>query len=677
MALILLFSLVYFRLGLFFRNGSPAASDAPAPESHDAIQHDLESDLKRILTALVLSGAATAAPLSGQDAADSLYQRVLSKRETNRLSLVMIDQAIAVERQRTDPRPTRLADLFLLRGGLMQGERRFDEALESYTASLDCPADSGAAAEAHYRRAVVFDTLGTLRARKRQEERLLTSQMVWFGTGPRTGGGPIEFGRAEADYRAVRSLRAQESLLQLLLAEGKIAEAGAEMDALRFRPAPADPAFADRMLAYEILLCEARENFEEAERLLASAAPGSRAGLDAFLGRLRSRRLEKLVRFEWTDRTDLETAVSAGVLKSSLEPAGQTLLRGQAVTKRYLFEGPGGGFLATGRAAAFGLLNGGRSGAGMDAELLGTFLGRTWSLPGAGFRFDFARTGGGGRRVVKWPGAVLSETGGSGFGFEMNGGVRHKLLATASYGQRTRWIRGLSGRLSEAGALFAGLGVDASQGRMTDGVYGMGFAGSGWWPGRTRLVTSESSLGVDTRLTTAFTVGASAVRRTSEITDHLEWTVPAAGRTYAHRITLAERVHLLRLYAVFHWEAAGFRADLGGHASLHDGGRVVRNDRSAQIAESDAGPGGIHGLLVNAVGRRLGGAGLDDALRLTAFDPSSSGLSLNVQRGTLFVAARYDVNGLRARNRDFSVTLGVKPRRRTLSQCLHDLAFGR
>jgi tetratricopeptide (TPR) repeat protein len=635
--------------------------------------------LKKTLIALFLTGAVSTACLFGQNTADSLYQRVLSKQEKNSLSIIMIDQAIAVEKQQAVSRPQRLADLLLLRGGLMQDQKRYDEAVLSYTASLECPADSAVNAAAHYRRGVVYDTLGTLRARKRMEERLLTSQMVWFGTGPQTGGGPSEFNRAEDDYRAVRSLEAQENLMQLLLATGKVPEAEAQMRILREWPSNGDREFAGRLFAYEILLCEARENFDEAERLYTSAAAvaGSRRPLDAFLARLRARRLEKLVRFEWTDRTDLETSVSAGSLKSSLEPAGQTILRLQAVTKRYLFEGADGGFLASGRAGAFGLLTDGRNGMGMNAEILETFLGRTWSAPGAGFTFDFARFEGDGRRVMKWKDAVLSETGESGFGFNLNAGVRHKLLATASYGQRSHWIRGLSARLSEADALFAGLGISASGGRMTDGVYGMGFAGSGWWPGRTHLVLSDLSLGADTRLTRMFTVGAAAIRRTAELTDHMEWTVPGAERTYAHRITLGERTGLLRLNGIIHLEGAGLRADLGGHHTFQGSGRIVRNDRSAQIVESLAGPGGIHGLLLNEVGRRIGGGGLDDARNLAGISPSVSRLYLSLQWANVFVLTQFDVNGLRARNRDVLFTLGVKPRRRTLSQCLHDLSFGR
>jgi hypothetical protein len=634
--------------------------------------------LKRILI-LVLSGAASVAALHGQNSADSLFQRVLSRKESNRLSLIMIDQAIAVERQQAVPRTERLAGLFLLAGDLMHEQKRYDEAVASYSSSLGFPSDSATAAAAHFRRGVVYDTLGTRRARMRMEERLLRSQMVWFGESPQTGGGPSEFGRAEADYRAVTSLEAVESLMQLLLASGKTTEAEDQMRTLRNWPDAADAAFGERLLAYEILLCEAKENFDGAERLLATAPadPASRRRLNIFLERLRARRLEKLVRFEWTDRTDLETAVSAGWLKSGLDAGPQAVVRLQAVTKRYLFEGADGGFLASGKADAFGLFHDSRGGAGVRAELLGTFLGRMWSAPGAGIAFDFSRYGGNGRRVMKSGGAVFSETGTTGFGFNANAGVRHKLFATVSYGQSRHWIRGLSGRLSEADVLFAGLGLPAQEGGMTEGVYGMGFAGSGWWPGRTRLVASDFSLCVDTRLTAAFTLGAAALRRTTELTDHMEWTSAGAGRTYAHRIILAERTGLLRMNGTVYLEAAGFRMELGGHHTFHGAGRVVRNDRSSQVVESDPGPDGVHRLYVNEIGRKLEGSGLADARNLAGFLPSVSGLTLNLQRANVFILAEIHVNGLRARNRDWLVTLGVKPTRRTLSQCLHDLAYYR
>ncbi len=631
--------------------------------------------MKRILI-LLLSGAVSVAALHGQSSADSLYQRVLSRREDNRLSLILIDQAIAVEKQQAVPRPDRLAGLFFLAGDLMHEQKRLDEAVSAYSSSLDFQGDSATAAAAHFRRGTAYDTLGARRARKRIEERLLTSQMVWFGQSRKAAGWPLEFGKAEADYRAVPSLEAAESLMQLLLISGRTAEAEDQMRTLRNRPEAADPSFGERLLAYEILICEARENFEEAERLLAStpADPGLRRHLIAFLDGLRSRRLERLVRFEWTDRTDLETAVSAGRLKSGLEVEPQALLQGRAVTKRYLFEGKGGGFLVSAKADAFGLFHDHRGGAGVNADVLGTFLGPFWSVPGAGMSLGFSRYGGDGRRVIKRGRGFFSETGSSGFGFNMNAGVRHKLLATVSYGQAGHWMRGLSGRLSDADAMFARLGVSAQDGRLTDGVYSMGFAGSGWWPGKTRLVLSDFGLGVDTRLTAAFTAGAAALLRTAELTDHMEWTAAGSGRTYAHRIILAERTGLLRLNAAVHLDAAGFRMELGGHHTFHGAGRVIRNDRSSQVVESDAGADGVHRLYVNEVGRNLAGSGLDDARTLAAFLPSSSVLTFSLQRANVFLLARTQINGLRARNRDWLVTLGVKPRRRTLSQCLHDLA---
>ncbi|MBN2201842.1 tetratricopeptide repeat protein [bacterium] len=631
--------------------------------------------MKRILI-LLLSGAASVAALHGQNSADSLFQRVLSRKEDNRLSRIMIDQAIAVEKQQAAPRPDRLAGLFYLAGDLMHEQKRLDEAVSAYSSSLDYQGDSATAAAAHFRRGVVYDTLGSRRARKRIEERLLTSQMVWFGRSRQAAGWPAEFDRAEADYRAVSSLEAAESLMQLLLVSGRTAEAEDQMRTIRNLPEAADRSFGERLLVYEILLCEARENFTEAERLLASASadPGVRRNLNVFLDELRSRRLQRLVRFEWTDRTDLETAVSAGRLKSGLETAPQAILQGRAVTKRYLFEGAGGGFLVSAKADAFGLFHDRRSGADVHADVLGTFLGPWWSAPGAGFSIDLSRTAGDGRRVIQRGRGCFSETGASGFGFNLNAGVRHKLLAMLSYRQAGHWMRGLSGRLSDADAMFAVLGVPAQDGRPTDGVYSMGFAGSGWWPGKTRLAVSDFGLSVDTRLTAACTAGAAALMRTAELTDHMEWTAAGAGRTYAHRILLAERTGLLRLNAAVQLEAAGFRMELGGHHTFRGAGRVIRNDRSSQVVESDAGADGVHRLYVNDIGRELAGSGLDDARTLAAFLPSASGLSLGLQRAQVFLLARYQVNGLRARNHDWLLTLGVKPRRRTLSQCLHDLA---
>ncbi|MDM7925571.1 MAG: tetratricopeptide repeat protein [bacterium] len=634
--------------------------------------------MKRI-SIVLLSGAAFIAPLTGQNSADSLYQRVLSRRQDNRLSRIMIDQAIAVEKQQAVPRPDRLAGLYLMAGNLMHEQKRLEEAVSAYSSSLDFQGDSATVAAAHFGRGAAYDTLGSRRARKRVEERLLTSQMVWFGQSRQAAGWPPELGRAEADYRAVYSLEAAESLMQLLLVSGRTAEAEDQMRIIRSRPEADDRSVGERLLAYEILLCEARENFAEAERLLASASgdPGLRLRLNAFLDRLRSRRLERLVRFEWTDRTDLETAVSAGRLQSGLETAPQALLQGRAVTKRYLFEGEGGGFLISAKADAFGLFHASRGGAAVNADLLGTFLGPVWSMPGAGMSLGLSRFGGDGRRVIRRGHGHFTETGSSDFGFNLNAGVRHKLLATLSYGQAGHWMRGLSGRLSRAQEMFAGLGVSPQDGRPTDGVYSMGFAGSGWWPGKTRLAVSDFGLGVDTRLTAAFTAGAAALVRTAELTDHMEWTAAGAGRTYAHRIILSERTGLLRLNAAVHLDAAGFRMELGGHHTFRGAGRVIRNDRSSQVVESDAGPDGVHRLYVNEIGSQLSGSGLEDARTLAAYLPSASGLTAGLQRANWFMQVRYQVNGLRARNRDWLVTLGVKPRRRTLSQCLHDLAPSR
>ena len=108
-------------------------------------------------------------------------------------------------------------------------------------------------------------------------------------------------------------------------------------------------------------------------------------------------------------------------------------------------------------------------------------------------------------------------TGGSRFGFNLNGGYRQKLFAFAEYGQSGSWLNGVSDRLSVSGGMLDTLGIDPPAIRRTSGVYGMGSAGTGWWPGKTHAVVSDLGLGVNARLSRNFSFGAAYSRLTSEV----------------------------------------------------------------------------------------------------------------------------------------------------------------
>jgi hypothetical protein len=610
----------------------------------------------------------------GQENADSLYRSILPKRERGDLSIILVDKAIAFESQKIPADQYRMAELFLYRGELLQQEKRTDEAISAFTSCLNRPCMKRVSDEAHYGRALAYDARGSAKARRNAEERLAASLLFWFGKNEEQAVLPAEFERAEEDYRAVDSLKAGEGLLRLHLITGDIPAAAAAFRGLSDNLPRTDDGLAVRLKAYEILLCEANEDFAAAERLAGSLSPESRKLADPLLDEIRSNRMEKILRFNWVDRTARESGVFLSVANSSVESRPVPAMEVQWVSKRLLFEGRDGGFLVSERAAASGAFNGGRSGAAISADIIGTMLNGDWSLPGGGFQFDRESSGGSGRRILKREGGFISMTRGTRFAFNLNGGYRQKLFAFAGYGQRDSWLNGMSDSLSVSGAMLDSLGIPSAAIRRTSGVYGMGSAGTGWWPGKTHAVVSDLGLGVSARLSGNFSFGAAYSRLTSEVADHDELTVDGMDATYAHRIFASERIHLLSLDAAVQFRISGLRFRLGGKHSFECSSRMLHNSRSAQVVRSDPGAGGIHAVLLADPGSPLNGGETAFVKTVTGYVPDATCVTFSVSSSNLVLSAESAFSGLRGRSREIRFRLGVQSAGKILSQCLHDLA---
>lgn len=612
--------------------------------------------------------------LTGQENADSLYRSILPKRERGDLSIILIDKAIAFENQRIPADPNRLAELFLYRGELLQQEKRNDEAISAFTSCLDRASKKWISDDAHFRRALVYDAVGLLKARRNAEERLAASQLYWFGKNDERDSSPPEFEKAEEDYRAVDNLKAVERLIRLFLITGKLPEAAAAFRGLCDNRPQNDDALAVRLKAYEILLCEANEDFAAAERLSAGLNPENRKLADPLLDEIGSNRLEKTIRFSWVDRTAHETSAALSTTTASVESKSIPAMDLRWITKRLLFEGQGGGFLASGRAAASGAANDGRSGFGIGMDVLGTILNGDWSAPGGGFLFDTESFGGSGKRILKPEGGFVSRTSGTRFGFNLNGGYRQKLFAFMTYAQSGAWLNGVSDRLSVSGRMLKTLGIDAAGIHRTLGVYGMGSAGTGWWPGETHAVVSDLGFGVNARLSRNFSFGAAYSRLTSEVMDHDELTVNGKNATYAHRIFVSERIHLVRLDAEIQFGVSGLRFRLGGRHSFECSSRMLFNNRSAQVVKSVPGAGGIHEMLLSDQGSPLNSDETAFVRSITGYVPDVSRVVFSLIASNFVLSAESAVSGLRARNREIRFRLGVQSAGKILSHCLHDLA---
>ena len=278
--------------------------------------------------------------LFGQENADSLYRSILPKRERGDLSIILVDKAIAFESQKIPADPNRLAELFLYRGELLQQEKRTDEAISAFTSCLNRPCMKWISDEAHFKRALAYDALGSFKARRNAEERLAASHLFWFGKNDEQDASPSEFERAEEDYRAVDdSLKAGERLIRLYLITGNIPAAATAFRGLSDNRPQTDDGLAVRLKAYEILLCEANEDFAAAERLAAGLSPENRKLADPLLDEIRSNRMEKILRFNWVDRTAHETGISLSTTNSTVESKSIPAMDLRWVTKRLLFEG--------------------------------------------------------------------------------------------------------------------------------------------------------------------------------------------------------------------------------------------------------------------------------------------------------------------------------------------------
>jgi hypothetical protein len=202
----------------------------------------------------------------------------------------------------------------------------------------------------------------------------------------------------------------------------------------------------------------------------------------------------------------------------------------------------------------------------------------------------------------------------------------------------------------------------------------MGSAGTGWWPGKTRTAGSDLTIGFNTAWSRNASIGAAYSRLSSDLTDHQELTLDDPGVTYAHRIFVSERIHLIRLNSEIRFAAAGLRFSAGGGYSFECGRTIRFNARSSQVVRSVPDAGGIHAVLIGDPGTRLAGAELADARDVTGYMPSASTAYVRAAFRNIHLSAEYRVNGLRAGNREVLFRIGFRPGRKTLTQCLHDLA---
>jgi hypothetical protein len=615
--------------------------------------------------------------LIGQENADSLYKNILSNRGNGNLSIILVDKAIVFEKQKTVQNPERLSELLLYRGELLQSEKRYDEAILTYTACLNYQGDKWISDTAHFNRGLVYDTLGSIKCRQNAEERLAAAQLFWFGQNFQSLYSPPEFRKAESDYRTSEKQEAKERLLQLYLVMGNVHEAETLIRELDGPTSQSDEPMKLRLKAYDILLCESKEDFQGADRLRTSLGPNEAKQAIPILDNVRARRQEKPIRFDWVDQIALDADASLSVTQSDVETRSYSMVNLNCVTKRLLFEGFGGGFLVSGKAGAFGLANDGRSGYGMNLDVLGTFLGGNLSAPGAGFSLDFKSFEGSGRSIMQPEGRHIFESNESGFGFNLNGGIKHKLFAFAGYNQRSVWLNGLSDRLSIANGMFESLGIPATEARRTEGVYGLGSASTGWRPGRTHVVSAEKSVGFTTHLSRNFTFGAAFDRMISDLTDQDELTVNGLSRTYVHNIFFSERIDLLRLNAEIRFDVSSLRFAFGGHHSFECSSGILFNNRSAQVVKSLPEPNGIHETLLNYYKMKMSDQDAAFAKNATGYLPSASNLYLKLNYSSFVFSAEYSIHGLRAKNAEIRFSVGIKSSEKFLSQCLHDLALRR
>jgi tetratricopeptide (TPR) repeat protein len=615
--------------------------------------------------------------LSAQENPDSLYRDILSNRGKGNLSIILVDKCIAYERQKSPGNGARLSELFFYRGELLENENRLEEAVAAFTRSLENQGEKWVSGAAHYHRGCVCELLGRTRSRKETEETLVSSQLFWFGKRFKAESIPREFADAERDYREAGSPQANERLLQLYLVIGKVAEAQVLFNRLEPETLRSDDAAASRARAYEIMLAEAREDFSGAKTLESALPPQWKAQTENFLNGIRSRRLVRSVRFDWVDRTTQGTSLNLTRVQSDAETGPYSKFDVDFSMKRLMFEGAKGGFLLSGKADAGALIRRDRPGAWADVDVLGTFLNKNLSLPGGGISFGFKSFAGSGQRWMQVDGEDVSEKSESRLDLHLNGGIRHKLFVFASSNNRDVWLNDLSPHVTVSGEMFNALGIEAVESRKTDGVYGMGFAGSGWWPEKSNIHSLEKSIGFNTNLNEHFTLGAARLWMTPELTDQDELTVNHQTYTYAHRVTFSERISLIRLNGEIRFGILGRQILLGGHHTLERSSQTVVNDRSAQVARSAPDPSGNHPVLLSYYGERLNDEEIAYLKNATGYLPSASRFYLKVKWPRYALSAEYVVNGLRSKNREIRFSLSVTPRDPFMTQCLHNLALWR
>jgi hypothetical protein len=623
----------------------------------------------------LLCGAGT---LIGQDGTDLLIRQVCRDRADRRLSLILVDKSITRVRQGGPEIQNRLAELFFYRGEILAQERRLREAIAAYDSCIDKYAASGdLRGEACYRRAVLFDTLGANQGRPEIAERLAASQLAWSGQNTQADHYPVEYGFAERDYSRSDSLKARQALLELYLVEVETGKAEAVWDRLEALPGLEDGIRA----ADEILLAEARGDLTAAERQEKEARRQAFGDtVDSVLKRVRSRRMVNL--FDWGERIVHGYSATLAGVQSETEP--RSVVVGSAVYsfKRLLFQKGGSGFLVSSKNDAFIASNRGRGGFGMKTDLLITaLLDKTVSLPGFGGGAHFKSYRKAGLRLLDSGPLAVSETSEWGYGGNLNGGIQHKLFGFLSVYQNNRWLNDLSAPLTIWKQMFEDRQIPVEKIKPTRGTYTLGEAGTGWWPEKSKLSSNSYMLGVNTNLTNALTLGGAFNWFSSELADQDEQTGIAEDTgteyTYAHDIVYRNLYTLFRLNGQLRFKLSRVAVEMGGHHHLRLAESLRLNYRTAEIVQSRPDLSGNHISVYRLYAKTLAGPERAFADKVTGLFPSTSGAFIRLGFGGVVLSVEGSVHGLVEKNREITVSLGLKSADKTLSRCLHDLAFWR
>jgi hypothetical protein len=627
---------------------------------------------------LCLSLLCGAGVLIGQESAELLIQKVNHDRANQKLSLILVDKSIASVRQTGLETRNRLAELFFYRGEILTQERRLHEAVAAFDSCIDKYASSGEIrSEACYQRAVLYDTIGAINGRTLIAETLIASQLAWSGQNAQAEHYPVEYRYAERDYSSNGSLKARQALLELYLVEVETDKAGSVWERLTVSPG----LDVGIRTADEILLREAHGDLAGAERLEKDAKHEAISDtVDSVLKRVRGRRMVNL--FAWGERIVHGFSVTLAGVQSEAEPRSYAVGSAAYSFKRLLFQKGGSGFLVSSKNDAFIASNRGRGGFGAKTDLLMTaLLDKTISLPGFGGGAHFKSYRKTGLALLNSDPLAVFETSEWGYGGNLNGGIQHKLFGFLSVYQNNQWLNDLSAPLAISDRMFHEKQIRISSLEPSDGKYTLGEAGTGWWPEKSKLSSNSYMLGVNTNWTNALTLGCAFDWYSSELADQDEQTGKADGTgveyTYVHDIVYRNLYTLFRLNGQLRFKLSRIGVELGGHHHFQLAKSLRLNYRTAEIVQTIPDLSGTHTSEYKLYAKTLDGPARAFADEVTGIFPSVSEAYMRLGFGRVVLSIEGTVHGLTGKNGEITVSLGLKSAEKTLSRCLHDLAFWR